>query len=213
MVPQKSREGRTRYRRKKLVISCRKVGTTTGHPALFSSFPSSCISALSDGVEAAAAADRRDGFRLSGFSLSDVALDESSLDGSHLVVKCLLSDNGKEIETHAPIDCGTSGFAFTDEDFERQHHLPQFLLRVPRDLEVIDGRSMRIVKVRLDIGDREELPAFAMISNAVSFQSPVYVYIGGIWRSQPHPVPELDPRSATYRATPGESTTVRPITV
>ena len=167
MVPQKSREGRTRYRRKKLVISCRKVGTTTGHPALFSSFPSSCISALSDGVEAAAAADRRDGFRLSGFSLSDVALDESSLDSSHLVVKCLLSDNGKEVETHALIDYGAFGFAFIDEDFAR-HHLPQFPLRVPRAIEVIDGRSIssgditRIVKVRLDIGDhREELASVA----------------------------------------------------
>ena len=52
-------------------------------------------------------------FQISASSL----LDESSLDGSHLIVKCTLS-NGNEnpsIDTPALTDCGASGYAFVDE--------------------------------------------------------------------------------------------------
>jgi transposase InsO family protein len=89
------------------------------------------------------------------------------MDGNHLVVTCSLSDSDNKIQTHALIDCGATGFAFIDEEFARQHHFPQYALRVPRALEVIDGRPIlsgditHIVKVGMSIGGHHEmLPAF-----------------------------------------------------
>ena len=101
--------------------------------------------------------------RIHGFSV----FDEAALDGAHLVIDCLIADKGKEIETHALIDCGASGFAFIDEKFVSQHNLPRHQLRVPRALEVIDGRPIssgditEIVKLPLLVNKHQEmLPAF-----------------------------------------------------
>ena len=101
------------------------------------------------------------------FSISASSLlDESSLDGRHLVVQCLLGHKN-EIATHALTDCGASGFAFVDEQFARQHNLPRYQLRVPRALEVIDGRPIssgditEVVRIPMTLGGhREDLPAF-----------------------------------------------------
>src|SRR5690606_32142194 len=57
---------------------------------------------------------------------------------------------------------GATGFAFVDEEFVRQHNLPKFSLRVPRALEVIDGRPIasgditHLVKVPMTIGGHTE---------------------------------------------------------
>jgi predicted aspartyl protease len=52
---------------------------------------------------------------------------------------CTLSLNGKEIPTHALIDCGATGYAFIDQDFAHYHKLPLCPLKTPHALEVIDG--------------------------------------------------------------------------
>ena len=105
-------------------------------------------------------------FKLSAFSLSNVPLEERDMDGNHLIINCTLSCE-TPIETPALIDCGASGFAFIDEEYARQQNFPMYQLRVPRALEVIDGRSIssgditHIVKIPMTIGGhRETLPAF-----------------------------------------------------
>ena len=105
-------------------------------------------------------------FKVSAFSLSNVPLEERDMDGNHLIIKCTLSSE-TPIETPALVDCGASGFAFVDEEYARQQNFPMYQLRVPRALEVIDGRSIssgditHIVKIPMTIGGhRETLPAF-----------------------------------------------------
>jgi hypothetical protein len=94
-------------------------------------------------------------------------MKEDQLDGNHLVVKCSLQGTTGPIESRALIDCGATGYAFIDEEFVRQHNLPKYSLRVPRALEVIDGRPIasgditHLVKVPMQIGGHQELlPAF-----------------------------------------------------
>ena len=60
-------------------------------------------------------------------------------DGHHLIIKCMVEDLPRRLETHSLIDCGASGFAFIDKDFAQHHNLPQHSLKDPRRLEVIDG--------------------------------------------------------------------------
>jgi hypothetical protein len=55
-------------------------------------------------------------------------VEEQSIDGNHLVVMCSLSDGDNTVQTHSLIDCGATGFAFSDEDFARQHHLAYHLV-------------------------------------------------------------------------------------
>jgi predicted aspartyl protease len=78
-------------------------------------------------------------FSVSNTAVKDVAIKEGSMDGKHLVMMCTLSLNGKEIPTHALIDCGATGYAFIDQDFANSHELPLCPLKIPRALEVIDG--------------------------------------------------------------------------
>jgi hypothetical protein len=84
-----------------------------------------------------------------------------------LVVDCTLTSGNNRISTHSLLDCGATGFSFIHEQFVSQHNLPRYTLRVPRSLEVIDGRPIlsgdvtELVRVTLDIGGhREELAAF-----------------------------------------------------
>jgi hypothetical protein len=46
------------------------------------------------------------------------------------------------IKSHAIIDCGTTGYAFIDEDYVHYHYLPLHLLKLPGNLTVIDGRPV-----------------------------------------------------------------------
>ena len=91
----------------------------------------------------------------------------ANLDGSHLIIKCVIEDSLRRLDSHGLIDCGTSGFAFIDDNYAQRHHLPRYSLKEPRRLEVIDGRPIdsgnltHIVKVGLDInGHRERVSAF-----------------------------------------------------
>jgi predicted aspartyl protease len=64
------------------------------------------------------------------------------MDGNHLIVTCTLHDQGNVIKSYALIDCGTTGYAFIDEDFAHHYDLPLHLLKSPRYLTVIDGRPV-----------------------------------------------------------------------
>jgi predicted aspartyl protease len=89
------------------------------------------------------------------------------MDGKHLVMMCTLSLNGKEIPTHALIDCGATGYAFIDQDFAHCHELPLCPLKTPCALEVIDrqkissGDITRLAEAHLSIHEHcEKLPMF-----------------------------------------------------
>ena len=60
---------------------------------------------------------------VSAVSLTEVALTEDQLDGKHIVISCSLSFGDTRIQTHAPIDCGATGYAFVDEEFARLHQI------------------------------------------------------------------------------------------
>jgi hypothetical protein len=79
------------------------------------------------------------------FCLSSFAIvDQNKMDGDHLIVTCTLHDQANMIKFHALIDCGTTGYAFIDEDYIRHHHLLLQLLKSPRDLTIIDGRPVTL---------------------------------------------------------------------
>jgi predicted aspartyl protease len=94
-------------------------------------------------------------------------MEEGSMDGKHLVMTCTLSLNGKEIPTHALIDCGVTGYAFIDQDFANRHELPLRPLKTPHVLDVIDGRKIssgditRLTEAHLSIHEHhKKLPMF-----------------------------------------------------
>ena len=76
------------------------------------------------------------------------------------MVECAVN-NG--IDSHALIDCGAMGFAFIDEQFVSQHNLPRHRLRVPRALQVMDGRPVssgdivELTRVPLNVGGHREV--------------------------------------------------------
>jgi hypothetical protein len=74
-------------------------------------------------------------FHLSSFAI----VDQNEMDGNHLIVKCTLHEQGNVIKSHALIDCGTTSYAFIDEDYTCHHQLRLHFLKLPRDLTVIDG--------------------------------------------------------------------------
>ncbi|KAH0605690.1 uncharacterized protein H6S33_004912 [Morchella sextelata] len=90
------------------------------------------------------------------------------MDGNQLVVTCSISQNKNSfIPTYALIDTGASGYAFIDESFVRHNNLTMTSLKIPRHVDVIDGRPIKsgkithIVDVSLDIhGHREMAPCF-----------------------------------------------------
>ena len=69
-------------------------------------------------------------------------LTEDQLDGKHIVISCSLSFGDIRILTHALIVCGATGYAFVDEEFACQHQITRFQLKIPRIVEVIDGRPI-----------------------------------------------------------------------
>jgi hypothetical protein len=73
------------------------------------------------------------------------------------------------IKSHALIDCGTTYYAFIDEDYAHHHHLPLHLLKSPKNLTVIDGRPVtsgaitHITCIRLAIQNhQEDIPLFVI---------------------------------------------------
>src|SRR6266705_1362592 len=104
---------------------------------------------------------------LPALSVSSIELREDQLEGRHIVMTCFLSFGDVTIQTHALIDCGATGFAFVDENFARQHMIPQTELKKPRTVEVIDGRPIasgsitHLAKAKLTIHEHQEvLPMF-----------------------------------------------------
>ena len=100
-------------------------------------------------------------------SLVVAEISGNKLDGSHLITECTLVELHRRLDLHVLVDCGASGFSFINREFARQHNLPQFTLKEPRRLKVIDGRPIdsrditHTVKVKLDInGHQEQLTAF-----------------------------------------------------
>lgn len=68
---------------------------------------------------------------------------EGSIEGRHLVITCTLTVNNKGIPTHALIDCRATGIAFMDQDFACHHQIPVQELNTQKQVEVIDGRSIK----------------------------------------------------------------------
>lgn len=64
---------------------------------------------------------RKDRFKISGLIVKYIALDEQRLNSQHLIVKCLLLDWKKTIDSQALIDCVAYRFAFINENLRCQH--------------------------------------------------------------------------------------------
>ena len=101
---------------------------------------------------------------MSAGALSPRFLDESQLERNYLVVDCTVNN---EIGSLALIDCGATGLTFIDEQFVSQQNLPRHRLRVPRALQVIDGRPVssgniiELDRIPLNIGGHiEDIAAF-----------------------------------------------------
>jgi hypothetical protein len=73
-------------------------------------------------------------FGLLGFSV----VDQNEIDRNHLIVWYKLYDQGNVIESQGLINYGTTGYAFIDEDYAHHQHQPLYLLKLPRNLTVID---------------------------------------------------------------------------
>jgi hypothetical protein len=89
------------------------------------------------------------------------------MESKYLVMKCLLKMEDKIIDTHALMDCGATEIAFIDKDFVCHHQLEEKKLQELREIEVIDGRPIKLgtittmTKLNLGIrGHQEQLPAF-----------------------------------------------------
>ena len=80
---------------------------------------------------------------------------------------CSITSDKNRFDSRALVDCGATGFTFIHEQVVSQRNLPRYKLRVPRALEVIDGRPIlsgdvtELVRITLEIGGhREEVAAF-----------------------------------------------------
>lgn len=78
-------------------------------------------------------------FSISANALSDMTFPELQLDRNHKVITVSLY---MDIETQAFINCGASGFACIYRDFLMTHNLPLQKLKIPRTVEVINGREI-----------------------------------------------------------------------
>ena len=123
--------------------------------------------------------------------LSSLAVAEGSenkLDGSHLIIKCTFVEPHSRLDSHALVDCGASGFSFIDLEFAHQHNLPQYILKEPRRLEVIDGRPIDtgdityIVKIDGDINGQQEI-----LTTFVTKLGHYHLVLGNPWRRYHNP--------------------------
>lgn len=83
-------------------------------------------------------------FSISSFSVSQA---EDKLDGDHLVAAFTFVTAKKSIQTYSLIDTGCSGYASIDETFARYHSFSFNILKTPRTLKVIEGRSISLGRV------------------------------------------------------------------
>jgi hypothetical protein len=77
-------------------------------------------------------------FCLSGFAI----VDQNEIDGNYLIITYTFHDQKNVIKSHALIDCCATSYTFIDKDYSYHHHLPLHLLKSPRNLTIIDGRSI-----------------------------------------------------------------------
>ena len=68
------------------------------------------------------APDRRPVVRVSGRAMEGNSME--CLEGSHLILKCIIEDSSRRLDSHSLVDCGASGFAFIDDAFATKHRLP-----------------------------------------------------------------------------------------
>lgn len=82
-------------------------------------------------------------FSLAVFSISDFLVStivvENEVDVENQVIKCNLTGNTQTIHIHALVNTRVSGYAFIEETFLRQYHLPFSFLKTPQALEVMDA--------------------------------------------------------------------------
>ena len=71
-------------------------------------------------------------------------VEEASLEGQHLVLSAYLASDGTKTPTEALVDSGATGLAFIDEGFAEKHQLPRYALKKPRNLEVINSRTIEL---------------------------------------------------------------------
>jgi len=104
---------------------------------------------------------------ISSLSLQSEVLEEELLDRTHIVISMELNNGICLIPTHAVVDWGTTGYAFANEEFIRDHNLPLYKFKTPCTLERIDGRPIEsgsithLAKLSMNInGHKEEIPMF-----------------------------------------------------
>jgi hypothetical protein len=84
---------------------------------------------------------------------------DNEMDGNDPVIPCTLSNRDIKIDTHALVDCGCTRLSFMNEAFACQHNFPHYQLKIPKTVEVIDGRPIssgditEYVEVQYTIGD------------------------------------------------------------
>jgi predicted aspartyl protease len=67
-------------------------------------------------------------------------VNQNDIDRNYLIVTCTLHDQANVIKSYTVIDCGANSYAFIDEDYAHYCHLPLHLLKLPKNLTIIDGR-------------------------------------------------------------------------
>jgi len=99
---------------------------------------------------------------ISSLSLQSEVLEEELLDRTHIVISMELNNRISLIPTYVLVDCGATGYAFTNEEFIYDHNLLLYKLTTSRTLEVIDGRSIEsgtithLTKLSMNINGHKE---------------------------------------------------------
>lgn len=83
-------------------------------------------------------------FGISQFSISSAEIKESLMESMNLVVQCSFKIRNRLIDTHTLIDYIAMWTAAVDKDFVCHHQVEEKELGEWRELEVIDGRSIKL---------------------------------------------------------------------
>ena len=79
------------------------------------------------------------------FYISSIALiSKKAIDRNHLVISTIIKINNKEIRTYALVNSSYTSYTFVDFNFTSYYKLSQSLLKNPYNLEVIDGRTIKL---------------------------------------------------------------------
>jgi hypothetical protein len=87
---------------------------------------------------------------------------ESKLDGNHLIVPYTLSDHDLRIDTYALINYGYTGYCFMNDEFTCQYNFPQYQLKTPKTIKVINRQPIsssdvtEYIHIDYTIGDYHE---------------------------------------------------------